>query len=791
MFISMNWISDFVDLSGIDLKNLINRFTLATAEVEDIYEFGGDTENVVVGKILSVENHPNSKKLHLLKVDNGEGVVDVVCGAPNVEEGALVAFAKAGGMVKGTPINVAEVAGYTSYGMCCSEKELGISEDNSGIIKFDMDYTVGTDIKTFIPLDDTVFEVDNKSLTNRPDLWGHYGIAREIAALVKRPLKKPAVLDAVNYENLPAVDIKVETDLCYRYSSITVENVQTRVSPYFMKVRLMYCGQRPINLLADLTNYLMLEFGQPMHAFDNEKVKAIRVKQLTETTKFTTLDSQERDVDAGTIMIFNENEPVAIAGIMGGLLSEITDNTTSLLLESANFEGVSVRRSATKLGMRTDASARYEKTLDPEMTDTAIMRFLKLLTDIDGDVKVTSRLSDVYNKHFDKVSLEFDKAYIDKYTGIDITADRIEETLKDLEFAVTRDGDSFKVDVPSFRATKDITMKADIVEEITRIYGYDNFDIRSTSTMLTPIRQDQAREDEYRIKKLLADHFKYSEVHSYIWYDNKCNKELGIDPKSYVRIANSLTGDNEEIRSTMLPTLLAFVRKNIDSYNNVRIFEFGRCVRGLKEDGNVDEVKKLAFINASRVKDENSLLREVKNTLDCISSEVMNQEPLYERGEIALSWVHPKNSANILVDGVNVGYISVLNPRVAAAIDRKLSAAYVEIDYEAYAKSQHKDVDFADVSRFPGVYIDLSLLVNRNTPFSTIRDYVMTTECEFLRSVEFVDLFKGPGLVNDLASMTIRLNFLSFERTLSVEEVNGFVKNVLDNLNTKGISMRQ
>ncbi len=804
MFISMNWISDFVDLSGVDLKKLINRFTLSTAEVEDVYEYGRDTKDVVVARIVSLENHPNSKKLHLLKVDTGSKVVDVVCGAPNAAEGQLVALCKEGGSVKGTPITAASVGGYMSYGMCCSEKELGISDDHTGIMVFDESYAdkLGQDIKTFIPLEDTIFEVDNKSLTNRPDLWGHYGIAREIAALLERPLKPLEVKDTAEYASLPAIDMAIETDKCFRYSCIGVSNVTKNVSPLDMKVRLTYCGQRPINLLADLTNYLMLELGQPMHAFDKDTVKNIRVKQFDTVKEFVTLDSTTRAVDPGTMMICDGDTPVAVAGIMGGLQTEITEKTTNLLLESANFDAATVRKSAAKLGMRTEASARYEKTLDPEITVPAIERFLKLLFDIDPKAEVITSLTDSYPKHYETIKIDFDKAYVDKYTGIDISSDRIEKTLKLLEFDVTRNGDAFSVIVPSFRATKDVTMKADIIEEITRVYGYDNFDIYSTKSLLAPVRPDKAREDEYGIKMLLSQRFGLSEVHSYIWYDNKWNKSLGLELESDIKIVNSEFSDNVDIRRTDIPTLLSFVEKNLEGTADVRIFEIGRVVRGLKEDGLANERKVLSLVLASRVKSENELLGEAKEIADIIADKFKHAKLGYEGTESAAfanavsakllepSIFHPKNSAVITAGGKNIGVIGVVDSRVSAKIDKKLSAAAIELDYELFAGIEDGEVEFREVSKFPGISIDLSLLVDKDTAFGTVSSAISEYDCEFLRDITFIDLFKDDTMPEDKASMTVRLQFMSYEGTLQLDTVNGYKADILKLLEQKGYTLR-
>ena len=358
MFLSMNWISDFVDFTGLDKLKLINQFSLSTAEVEnEIFMKGSDISGIVVAEIKSVEEHPESKKLHLLKVDAGDGkLTDVVCGAPNVRVGMKTAFAKVGAKIGDITIAPRPLAGFDSFGMCCSEKEIGISDDNSGIMDITEDVPNGTDIKDLYEIEDIVFEVDNKSLTNRPDLWGHYGIAREFAALAGRPLKPLDTVDLAAYNDLPKVDMKIEDPLCQRYSCLQVENITKNVSPVNMRIRLYYCGMRGINLLADLTNYLMLEMGQPMHAFDSRKVEKLRIKRFSEPFKFTTLDGNERNIDENTLMICNDNTPVAIAGIMGGLDSEIVDDTTTLTLESATFDAVSIRKSTVRLGHRTDAS---------------------------------------------------------------------------------------------------------------------------------------------------------------------------------------------------------------------------------------------------------------------------------------------------------------------------------------------------------------------------------------------------------------------------------------------------
>lgn len=794
MLISMNWISEYTDLNGVNLKELINQFTLSTAEVEEIYEMGKNIKDVVVGKLIEIKDHPNSKKLHLVKVDIGSEIVDCVCGAPNVFVGAVVPFAKLGGRVGDLDIKEAKIAGETSRGMCCSEKELGISDNHAGLMILEDIYPLGTNIKEFMQIDDTVFEVDNKSLTNRPDLWGHYGIAREIAALNKRPLKPMEVLDTNVFKTLAPIALKVESpDKVFRFSCISVKNITKRQAPINMKIRLTYCGMRPINLLADLTNYMMLEVGQPMHAYDYSKVSEIRVKTFSEPIDFQTLDGVMRKVDSDTLMICNEKEAVGVAGVMGGELSSISDETDSVLLESANFDGTSVRRAAVRLGLRTDASSRYEKTLDPEMTVPAIERFLKLLNEIDPGAKVTSSLTDSYVQHYDRIDIAFDKAYVDKYTGIDISSDQIEETLTALGFTVSRKLDEFELVVPSWRATKDVSMKADIIEEITRVYGYDNFDIRSTKTLLTPVRHSVERDNEYSIKLLLSERYAMSEVHSYIWYDSKINKELGISTEPNIRVINSVTAENDMIRSTIIPSLLDFVYKNVDSTPEMGMFEIGRAVDGLNQDGLCNERKRLGIVLASKKLSEKEIYFKAKEIAQQVLLAVKNVAPKFmePNDEIKKNgFVHPINSASISLKGEDIGYFSILNPRIKNRIDKKLNVAFVEIDVYSMEKVVAEELQYSEISKYPGVTVDLSLITDKELRYENITDNIGQYSCEYLQSYHLVDIFEDEKLLPGKKSVTVRFEFGSMDRTLEGQEIQSMVDGLLAVLKDKGMELR-
>lgn len=788
MFLSMNWISDFVDLSGLDKLKLINQFSLSTAEVEnDIYFKGSDLSGVVVAEIKSVENHPDSKKLHLLKVDAGESeLTDVVCGAPNVRVGMKTAFAKVGAKIGEIEIAPRKLAGYLSNGMCCSEKEIGISDDNSGIMEITDDIPNGTDLKSVYAIDDIIFEVDNKSLTNRPDLWGHYGIAREFAALSGRPLKDIGGVDLSKYDSLPKVDMKIEDSLCQRYSCLQVENIKRTVSPVDMRIRLYYCGMRAINFLADLTNYLMLEMGQPMHAFDSRKVEKIRIKRFDTPFTFQTLDGVERNIDENTLMICNDNTPVAIAGIMGGLDSEIVDDTTTLTLESATFNAASVRKSTVRLAHRTDASMRYEKCLDPEMTVTAIARFVELLQKYDDGASVVSALTDDYAYHYDNVELKFDKAFVDKYTGIDISNDTIVKTLKSLGFGVELENDSFTVDVPSWRATKDVTMKADIIEEITRIYGYDNFDIHTAIAPLYPVRPSIEKTVEDKIKDLLVKRFSLHELHSYVWsyYDEL--KTIGLDADGVIKLDGATNPNIETIRRSIIPTQLCQVKSNTSFALRFGIFEIGRVVTGLDENNNCIEKKKLAITLFSKIAPVSVLFYKLRDILEIMSDDIKHKPLTFEAKQAEYPYQHPVNLNRVFCDGVEIGEIGIVHPTVQKKIDKKASIVYAEIDVEAFANIENASIQYIEPSKFPEMEIDLSFISKTFAPISIA---IAEAKSPLVKNVYVTDIYEDENDGNK--SITTRIVFAHPERTLTKEEVTEVTDKIIATLKEKGIDLKQ
>ena len=774
MKISINWIKDYVDLSGIEADELVKRFNLATAEIEG-YEIKGEKiQNVVFGKVLTVEKHPESNHLHILKVDVGDEKLQIVCGAPNVREGMITAVCRVGGSVPAGKIKVGKLAGVESYGMCCSEAELGIGADDDGIMDIKEEVTIGQDIKTVWPIDDIVFEIDNKSLTNRPDLWGHYGLAREFAAIFGRELKQMPLVDLGEYDKLPKVPIEIHTENCLRYSSIVVNDVNVKKSPREMAIRLNYAGMRDINLLADLTNYVMLDVGLPMHAFDHNIVDGINVIESDGNTVMLTLEGEEHKLPENSVVIADKtNDPVAIAGIKGGLKSGINDETNSVLFEAAVFDYATIRKTARAIGLITDASQRYEKSLDPEQTPVALARILKLLNEIDPGAKVISGFSDCYKKKYDKIQIELDPKFIPKIVGAPITKEFIIKTLKSLEFKVEEKGEILLVDVPSFRATKDVSIKEDLVEEVARLYGYDNIVPEPLAFDCKPQALIPSIEYEYDTKLLLAEKYNANEIHSYLWNFEDFNKQNGIEMKSYVSLLDSSNAGQSGIRSELLPTLIRTLDENKNNYQDVRVFEIGRVVDGLDDENHSIEKKKLAILFASQTKSEYELFTEMKTAIIDIAKSIVGVDVVLDEGE-TVQYLHPVNSFRIKSRVADFGYMGVLHPAVKKSIDKRFNVVGTEIDFMQLAETVAYARKIKNVSKYQAVEIDYNIVCDENLKYIELTKMLSKFKSKIMSGYELVDIYQNKETLGDKKSVTLRFNLSSFDHTLSGEEIDKF-----------------
>lgn len=792
MKISLNWIKDFVDLGGVDTSELAYRFTMSTAEIEEVIEMGKDISGVVVGFVKEVRPHPESKKLKVCLVDVGGKEYQSLCGAPNVRAGIMVPFALTGGSIK----KVAEVketviAGIASNGIICSAAEIGMSDNHEGILVLPDEYKLGEDIKKYIPLDDVVIEIDNKSLTNRPDLWGHFGIAREFAAIYGRKLRAPELDGPPADKNLPELDIEIkDKNKCFRYSGICIKNANGAATPYNMQVRLFYCGMRPIEPMVDLTNYIMLEIGQPMHAFDRKFIGRIIVDSTKNDIDFVTLDGTERKIPAGTLMINNQNGPVAIAGIMGGEQSGISKDTDSIFLESATFAGAAIRKGSTKIGLRTESSARYEKSLDPELALQGIKRFIKLFREIKPDIVIASQITDVYPVPAAAVNIKIERELIDRYVGEHLPSEKIIQILGSLEFKVKQAGEAFEVSVPSFRATKDITIKADLIEEITRIYGYDNIKPVTVNVELKPLDYNKEREAEHKIKEMLAESFGYSEVNSYVWYDDDFNKRAAITHKGRLRIANPHAKNMSILRDSMFPSLLQMAEGNARYFDDFNIFEIG-SVFNLEDSKECSEHKNLCILAASKTEKEDALFYRLKGICTHILKTLKKTDAEYEKIDTnGYSWLHPVKAVTIKAGGEKLGYISVTHPAVGDAADKKLKTAVLEIRMDVFNSIPENQITYAEPSKFQEVDLDFSFLADSSVSYEQFKKDADAFENDILTGSSFVGMYTGKGLPEGKKSITVRFEIGSREKTLSSEEIEGFTSGLLKFMEDRGYRLR-
>ena len=764
MYISLNWIKEFVNLDGIEVNELVKRFGLATAEVEGVEYKGQNISNIVVAEIKSVENHPDSKKLHILQVDDGlENLTQVVCGAPNVRVGMKTAFARVGAQVQDIKIGKAKLAGVESFGMCCGEDEIGIGSDTSGIVELDSSLKNGTDIKEIFPIDDVIIEVDNKSLTNRPDLWGHYGIAREFATIFKRELKPVDRVDLTAYNNLPKLNVAVETPDCYRYSALSVDNVTIKKSPQVMKIRLNYCGMRDINLLADMTNYLMLELGQPMHAFDHNIVKGIRVVTTKEPTPMLTLEGEEHIVDENSTLICDENyTPVAIAGVKGGLKSGISDSTNSLLLESATFSPMAIRKTSRKIGLITDASLRYEKSLDPEMTTLAIERLVYLLQQIDSGIKVSSSLTDCYNYKYPTNTIKLSTGFINKRGGVNIAESDMIDILNRLGFKVEKQGEELNVIVPSWRATKDVSIKEDLVEEILRMYGYDNIKPATMNMPLNPVEQLPIHNFEYKTKRLLAEKYGLNELHSYIWNYKDFNEDMGIKQDSVVELLDSSNSGQSGLRSRLLPTMLKFFYENKNNFDDVSIFEVGRTAEGLDENKLVVEKRKLSIVLASMTKTEKELYFTLKKIVEDLSELALTKCNYLTNAQTS-TYLHPVNSCAVIArdkalgeaeENETIGEMGVIHPSVAKNLDKRFNIVGLEIDLDEMLKQGGNGINTKRnmISKYQASDLDFNFVMSKDCVYGDLERALSQFRCSHLLEIKLKDIYINQEVLPDKIS---------------------------------------
>ena len=783
----MNWISDFVDFTGLDKVDLIHRFSLSTAEVEnEIFFKGSDISGIVVAEIKSVENHPDSKKLHLLKVDAGDGeLTDVVCGAPNVRVGLKTAFAKVGAKIGDIEIAPRKLAGFISNGMCCSESEIGISDDNSGIMEITDDLPNGTDIKEAYQVDDIIFEVDNKSLTNRPDLWGHYGIAREFAALAGRELKPLETVDLTQYNNLPKVDMKIEDPLCQRYSCLQVENINTSVSPVNMRIRLFYCGMRAINFLADLTNYLMLEMGQPMHAFDLRDLQdnKIIVRRANDGEVIKTLDEQDRTLTSNDLVIADGGRAVAIAGVMGGFNSEVKDDTTTVIFESATFDGASVRLTAQRVGLRTESSSRYEKGLDYNNTVPAVERACQLVEEL-GCGENVGGMIDVMGNVTDMQPLAFRPDKINAFLGTDIPTEDMVKYFDALEIKV--DLDKMTVTPPSFRP--DLEGEADIAEEVARFYGYDKIPVTLLSGEATCGMKTERQQVQDRVNELLTAQGMY-EIYTYTFTSPSIFDKLNIPKDSEMRNVVKITNPlgTSVMRTTTIASMMDILSRNYNYRNpSAKLFEIGKIFIPTTDGELPNEPVKITM----GMYGDNVDFYDIKGICETMFAQLNVKNVKYEAVTDNPTF-HPGRCAKISAGNKVIGIIGEIHPAVSRKYGIETPVYIAELDFENVFLNIKTDIKFKELPKYPAVTRDIAMLVDKTVPVADIENVIKKASGKMLESLQLFDVYEGKQIPEGKKSVAYSAIYRSADRSLTGDEVQKVFDKVVKNLeNQIGAQLR-
>ena len=772
MLISCNKLKSHIkNPEDIDWLNIWDTFTLRTAEVENVEVKGNKLDNVVVAEIKECIPHPDSDHMHVLKVDIGEDeLIQVVCGAPNVSVGLKTAYVKVGGHIDAEEIKARPLRGILSNGMCCSGKELGISDNHDGIIELPKNWLNGKDIKEYLPIDDIIVEIDNKSLTNRPDLWGHYGIAREICAITNHELLPLDLLEITNNQEDLDIVIK-DNNLCYRYTGLKVENITNNQTPFDMQIFLYYVGMRSISLLVDLTNYLMMELGQPMHAFDARVVKNIEVGLARDNDIYTTLDGVERKLTSDMLMIKNGNKYFGIAGVMGGLDSEILPDTTSVFLESACFNAGSIRRCAAKLGLRTEASARYEKSLDPNMTDLAIKRLVYLLKKENPDLKIASNLTDVYPTVLKEEQIILDKKTLSIYMGKTLEDDIVKNILEKLGFQVVVEQDFYDVTVPTYRATKDIKIKEDLIEEIARIYGLENFVPKPLKLDLTITEHENIYNEEYEVKHLLASKYDMHEVNSYVWYDTETLKELNIEKKNVSILGKE---SNNILRDDLSLSLMNIVKENFKNYSQFKIFEIGTIIQD-----NMNK-RRLSIILTDNEKNLEKIYNEAKEVIKYLFKVLKNKNITFTNNINELSYYDNKLGKIININNSKIGVLNVLNKACTNKLSKKKAIVTVEIDFDKYVNLLKEETISKEISKYPEVQLDYTIILE-NKKYEDLENVLNLFVNKLIKKHYLVDVYENKYLIRYIVG--------SNNKTLEQKDLQSFQEKFINHIKNHGLTI--
>lgn len=782
MLISNEWLKEYVTIDD-SVSNLAERITRTGIEVDDLIDYTKDIKNLVVGFVKSKEKHPDADKLNVCQVDIGEDEpVQIVCGAPNVDAGQYVIVAKVGGRLPGgIKIKRAKLRGERSEGMICSLQEIGISSNyipksfESGIFVFSESQVPGTDALQALYLDDQVMEFD---LTpNRADALSMIGTAYEVAALYNTKMTKPETTSnelELSANDELTVTIENEDKVPY-YSARVVHDVTIEPSPIWMQVRLIKAGIRPINNVVDISNYVLLEYGQPLHMFDQDAIgsQQIVVRQANEGEKMTTLDDTERELLTSDIVITNGQTPIALAGVMGGDFSEVKEHTSNIVIEGAIFDPVSIRHTSRRLNLRSESSSRFEKGIATEFVDEAVDRACYLLqTYANGKVLKDRVSSGELGAFITPIDITADK--INRTIGFDLSQNDIVTIFNQLGFDTEINDDVITVQVPSRR--KDITIKEDLIEEVARIYGYD--DIPSTLPVFEKVTSGQLTDRQYktRMVKEVLEGAGLDQAITYSLVSKEDATAFAMQQRQTIDLLMPMSEAHASLRQSLLPHLIEAASYNVARKNkDVKLFEIGNVFFANGEGELPDQVEYLSgiltgdyVVNQWQGKKETVDFYLAKGVVDRVS-EKLNLEFSYRRADI--DGLHPGRTAEILLENKVIGFIGELHPTLAA--DNDLKRTYVfELNFDALMAVSVGYINYQPIPRFPGMSRDIALEVDQNIPAADLLSTIHAHGGNILKDILVFDVYQGEHLEKGKKSIAIRLNYLDTEETLTDERVS-------------------
>lgn len=791
MLIPISWLKKFVDVN-VDINELLERLTMSGSNVEGVKYLGKDLKNIIVGQLNKVEEHPDADKLLIVDVNTGSENIQVVTGATNIKEGDKVPVALHGStIVGGKKIRSSKLRGVKSAGMLCSAEELGLDnlglpkEIQEGILILPENAPLGEDIKEYLGLEDIV--IDFEITPNRPDCLSIIGIARETAATFKLDLDIPEIKlkeeAKSNVKDKAKVSIEAE-ELCHRYVARLVENVVIEPSPLWMQRQLQACGIRPVNNIVDITNYVMLELGQPLHAFDYDRLDShtIIVRRGKPSEVIKTLDGVKRKLTEDMLVIADENKPVALAGVMGGEDSEIIDTTKSILLESANFHGPCVRRTSRRLGLRSESSMRFEKGIDPNLCLKAANRACELIEQL-GAGKVIKGHIDVYpgKPHPKEISFRPDK--VNKILGIDINTDEMIDMLNRLGISAKTSTEGIKAIAPTFRA--DLVEEADLIEEIGRIYGYDKLPITLPEGNVTHGKLNTYQKYVNFIKDTLV-YNGYSEIYTYSFTGPKVFDKINVPENSSLRkvvtLMNPLGEEHSIMRTTLIPGMLDTIHFNLNhKVGELRLFETG-AVYLPKEL----PLKELPYENkriAIGLCAESADFYDLKRIIETVFKKLRISEYTFLQDKHFA--FHPSRCAKVAISNEEIGFAGEIHPDVVERYEVNKRVYVAELDLDKILNNASLSVEFEALPRFPVSSRDLALVVEEKVLAGQLLDTIIEIGGNLLESVELFDIYKGGQIPEGFKSMAFSLTFRAEDRTLTDSEINEIVEKIKNQLHEK------